>query len=114
MVGEAVLGVAAIVDVASYDRKIRFGSQALRRNCQTYWTRLAAGSWPVRDDCNFGRNRKPFRDVPAGLIDQEHGMFAWRDPGGDLGQAHRLGVAPGQEQTDCRARHRTDRANDVG
>jgi hypothetical protein len=38
--------------------------------------------------------------VPAGLIDQEYGVCAGRDGGGDLhqGQVHRLGVAGRQDQ----------------
>jgi hypothetical protein len=40
------------------------------------------------------------RQVPAGLIDQEYGVFAGRDGGGDLHQlqVHRLGVAGRQDQ----------------
>ena len=54
--------------------------------------------------------------MPSGLIEQEHGMFARRDLGGDLGemQAHRLGVAVRQHQCGTLALAGADGAEDVG
>jgi len=54
--------------------------------------------------------------MPAGLIDDQDGMSAGVDGGGDLRQmgVHRLGIAPWQDETDTLALLRTDRAEDVG
>jgi hypothetical protein len=56
------------------------------------------------------------RHVPAGLIDQEHGLCAGRDGLGNLGevQVHRLGVAGRQDQGCALALFRADSTEDVG
>ena len=56
------------------------------------------------------------RQVPAGLIDQEYGVCAGRDGGGDLHQVqvHRLGVAGRQDQGCTLTLFRADGAEDVG
>jgi hypothetical protein len=45
--------------------------------------------------------------MPPGLIEEKHRMGSWCDFGGDLGemQAHRLGVAGGQDEGCSLARH---------
>lgn len=102
--------------MASCEREIRFHSQLPRRNCQTFSTGFdsghLAGSGTI---VMLGRNREPVRDVLAGLIDQERAVLARRDPGGGLGQVktHRLRIAPGQDQTGCSIRRRTDGAEDI-
>ena len=54
--------------------------------------------------------------MPAGLIDQEHGVGAGRDGLGDLGemQVHRLGIAGRQDQGRALALLRADGPEDVG
>ena len=54
--------------------------------------------------------------MTSGLIEQEDGMAAWSDHGGDLGQVQvrRLGVAVGEDQRRTLALTRTDGAQDVG
>lgn len=54
--------------------------------------------------------------MPACLIDDQDGMSAGIDGGGDLRQmgVHRLGIAPWQDEPDALALLRTDRAEDVG
>ena len=54
--------------------------------------------------------------MPAGLIDEEHGVGARRDGLCDLGemQVHRLGVASGQDQGGALALLRADGAEDIG
>ena len=56
------------------------------------------------------------RQVPAGLIDQEYGVCAGRDGGGDLHQVqvHRLGVAGRQDQGCTLTLFRADGTEDVG
>ena len=53
--------------------------------------------------------------MPAGLIDQEHGVGAGRDGFGNLGemQVHRLGVAGRQDQGRTLALFRADGAEDI-
>jgi hypothetical protein len=53
--------------------------------------------------------------MPAGLIDQQHGVRSRRDLGGDLGemQVHRLGVAARHDQSRAFAVLGTDRAEDI-
>ena len=57
-----------------------------------------------------------FSGVPAGLIEQQHGMLGRTDHGADLGQVqvHRRGVARGQDQGYSLAFVWADRAKDVG
>ena len=54
--------------------------------------------------------------MPAGLIDQEYGVCAGRDGGGDLHQVqvHRLGVAGRQDQGCTLTLFRADGTKDVG
>jgi len=62
-----------------------------------------------------GWNDQPARQMPAGLVEQQDGMLAWRDLGRDFGQmqVHRLGVACGQDEGCALAVLRADRAEDV-
>ena len=55
-------------------------------------------------------------EVPSGLIEQQHGVLAWADHGGDLGevQVHRPAVAEGQDQGRALGLARTDGTEDVG
>jgi hypothetical protein len=54
--------------------------------------------------------------VPAGLIDQEHGVCAGRDGLGNLGemQVHRLGIAGEQDQGRALTLFRADGTEDIG
>ena len=54
--------------------------------------------------------------MPAGLIDEEHGVGARRDGPGNLGemQVYRLGIASRQDQSRALALLGADRAEDVG
>ena len=54
--------------------------------------------------------------MSAGLIDHQHGVSAWGDTLGDLGQmqVHRIGVAFRQDERGALAVLGRDRAEDVG
>jgi hypothetical protein len=69
-----------------------------------------------RDDCNVGRHHEVGGKVPPGLINQQNGVAAGRDLGGDCRQVqgHRLGVAPRQDQAAALAPLGADRTEDVG
>jgi len=56
------------------------------------------------------------RDVPSGLVENEHGMCSGIDGVADFSKVflHRLGVAIGKDETSTLALLRTDRAEDVG
>lgn len=68
-----------------------------------------------QQDRDVGWNDQPARQVPAGLVEQQNGMLAWRDLGRDFGQmqVHRLGVACGQDEGGALAVLRADRTEDV-
>ena len=53
--------------------------------------------WDERD---VGRDGQAAGEMPAGLIDEQRGVRARRDLGGDFGQVqvHGFGVAPGQDE----------------
>ena len=55
------------------------------------------------------------REMPAGLIEQQHSMRARRDGGGDLGevQRHPFGVAAGQNERRALALGWTDGTIDI-
>ena len=109
---------------------MRFDSQLSRMDCQTFspFDRLRRVQFRA-----FRRPRQQ-RDVlwhnegrgavPSGLIEQQHGMRAWRHGGRDFREVkrHALGVAAGQDERrppfdklrTCLAFGRTDRAIDAG
>jgi hypothetical protein len=86
-------------------------------NCQTFSTGLSSGDFGDRAMMvTLGRNDEARRHVPAGLIDQEHGVRAGRNGLSDLDemQVHRLGIAGGQDQGCTFALFWSDGAEDVG
>ena len=105
--------------------KTRLESQLSRMNCQMFSTGFNSGHFGGSGMRVMLRGHDEVaRQVPAGLIEQENGMLAGRDLGGDLGevQVHRLGVAAGQDERRalalaagrwrrrCRSRRCADRA----
>ena len=72
--------------------------------------------WRQRDKRHIGRDDQPARQMPAGLIEQDDGVPAWRDLGCDFGevQVHRLGVAGGEDERRPFALLWADRTEDVG
>jgi hypothetical protein len=69
-----------------------------------------------RDERDVGRYDEAAREMPAGLIEDQHGMGARRDLHGDFGevQVHRLGVAVGQDERCAFAVLRADGAENIG
>jgi hypothetical protein len=69
-----------------------------------------------RQQGDVGWHRDVAGEVPAGLIEQQHGVLAGADHLADLGevQVHRRGVAQRQDQGGALAVLGTDGAKDVG
>jgi ABC-type tungstate transport system substrate-binding protein len=65
---------------------------------------------------DVGRDDKPRREMPARLIEYQHGMGTGRDGGGYLGEVerHPFGIAAGQDERRPLALGWTDRAIDIG
>jgi hypothetical protein len=76
---------------------------------------LRAFGWQ-RDDGDVGRHDELMRQVPSGLVDKKDGVSARCDGRCDFGQmqAHRLGVAAGQDKSGTLARAGADGAEDIG
>ena len=96
---------------------MRFDSQLSRMNCQRFSTGLSSGHLGgsgIR--VMLARNDQFGRSVPSGLIEQQHGVRAWRDVEGDFLQmhAHRLAVAAGHDDAGGLAFGGADRAKDPG
>ena len=80
---------------------MRFDSQLSRMNCQTFSTGLSSGHLVGSGSrVMLAGDDETRREMPAGLIEQQHSKRARRDGGGDLGevQRHPFGVAAGQNE----------------
>ena len=73
-------------------------------------------SWRQRQDGDVVGDRQLGRQVPTGLIDDQHRMGAGIDGGTDLDEVrrHGVGVAPGHDQPGALPLRGTDRAEDIG
>ena len=87
--------------MSSKDLKIRFESQLSRMNCQTFSCGFSSGHFAGNGMSVMlgGTIRRPER-MPAGLINEQRGVRARRDLGGDFGQVHvhGFGVTPRQDE----------------
>ncbi len=117
LVDKFVPGVAAVVDdvVVGFEDSVRepivahelpdvFLGVQFRAFCRQ------------RDDRDVGRDVELAGEMPTGLIDEQRGVGARRDLGGDFGQmqVHRLSVAARHDERRALAVLRTDRPEDVG
>ena len=96
---------------------MRLPSQLSRMNCQRFSTGLSSGERAGSGSRVMLSGTASFVvDVPAGLIEQQHGVGAGGDGRGDLFevQGHRLGVAAGHDEAGALALGRADRPEDVG
>ena len=86
--------------MSSKDLKIRFESQFSRMNCQTFSCGFSSGHFAGNGMSDVGRDGQAAGEMPACLIDEERGMGARCDLGGDFGQVqvHGFGVAPGHDE----------------
>jgi hypothetical protein len=95
---------------------MRLESQLSRMNSQTFSCEFSSTFGWQRDDADVVGHNQPRREVPSGLIEQQHRMTARRDLGRDgrQVQVHRLGVAPGHDEACRLAFLETDGSEDVG
>ncbi len=101
---------------------MRFDSQLSRTNCQTFSTGFNSGerggssTRVMQHKGDVVRHLQLGRDVPARLVEHEHGMRAGRDRLTDLRQlrGHGLGVAIGQDETGALALLGANGTEDVG
>ena len=101
--------------MSSKDLKIRFESQLSRMNCQTFSCGFSSGHFAGNGISVMLGGTMSLPEMPAGLIDEQHGVRARRDLGGDFGQVqvHRFGVAPGQDEGRALAVLGADCAEDI-
>ena len=85
LIGEAVPCEAAMVEdiVVGFDPKggeanMRFDSQLSRMNCQTFSTGLSSGHFAGSGSSVMLAGMTSPADVPAGLIEYQHGMGTGR------------------------------------
>ena len=103
--------------MSSKDLKIRFESQLSRMNCQTFSCGFSSGHFAGNGmSVMLGGTIELAGEMPAGLIDEQRGVRARRDLGGDFGQVqvHRFGVAAGHDEGRALAVLGADRAEDIG
>jgi hypothetical protein len=101
--------------MSSKDLKILFDSQFSRRNCHVFLRVQFRAFRRQRDQGDVGWHDEPARERPAGLIDEESGMGAWRDLCGDFGQVqvHGFSVASGHDESCAFAVLGADCAEDI-
>ena len=117
LIGELVPSIAAMVDEVVVGCEDAIGEPVVAHELPNVFHRVEFGGfWRQGDDGDVGRHGEAHRHVPAGLIDQQHGVGAGCDGFGDLGemQVHRLGIAGRQDQGRALALFRADGAEDVG
>ena len=117
LVDELVPCLAAVVDeiVVGFEDSVR--EPVIAHELPDVLHRVELGGFRRQgDDGDVVRHDQAHRHVPAGLIDQEHGVCAGRDGLGDLGemQVHRLGIAGRQDQGRALALSRADGTEDIG
>jgi hypothetical protein len=96
LVDEFVPCLTAMVDEMVVGFEDAIGEPVVAHELPDVFNRVELGAFRRQgDDGDVGRHDEARRHVPAGLIDQEHGVGSWCDHLGDLRevQVHRLGVA---------------------
>lgn len=117
LIDELVPGEAAVIDdiVVRFEDAVR--EPVVAHELPDVFDRVEfRTSWRQRHQGDVWRNDQFGRSMPSGLIENDHGMCAWRDVKGDFLEVHRhrLAVA-GRHDDACRlALQRADRSEDPG
>jgi len=117
LIDELVPGVAAVIEEIVVRGEDPIGEPIVAHELPDILDWVQFGTFRrQRQNGDVARHDELVREMPAGLIEEEHGMLAGRDLGGDLGQmqAHRLGMTVRQHECRALALTGADRAEDVG
>jgi hypothetical protein len=117
LISEAVPCEAAMVEdvVVGFEDAVR--QPVVAHELPDVLDRVELGAFRrQRQRGDVGRDDKPRREMPARLIEYQHGMGTGRDGGGYLGEVerHPFGIAAGQDERRPLALGWTDRAIDIG
>ena len=116
LIGEAVPCEAAMVEdvVVGFEDAVR--QPVVAHELPDVFDRVELGAFRrQRQQRDVGRDDQPRREMPARLIEYQHGMGTGRHSGGYLRevQRHAFGVAAGQDERCALALSRTDGAIDI-
>ena len=103
---EFVPGIAAVIEQVVVAEEDAIGEPVLADELPDAFLRIEFGALGrQRDEADVGWHDKLRRHVPSSLVKQQHSVPGGLDLGGNCRelQAHRLGVAPGQDQADSLA-----------
>jgi hypothetical protein len=109
--------MAAVVDDISFGAEDAVGQPIVAHELPDVLDRVQLGAFGrQRHQRDVGRHDKPIREMPSGLVDQQHCVRAGRDGDGHLGQmqVHGGDVAAGQHEAGALAEPGADRAEDIG
>ena len=117
LVDKLVPGVAAVVENVLVGLEYPVGEPVVAHELPDVFGRIELGrfGWQRHQGDVVG-NGELVGEMPAGLIEQQHGMATRLDRLGDLRQMqrHRGGVAARQHQARRSAARRADRAEEIG
>lgn len=116
LIGELVPGIAAVVEDVVVGSEDTIGEPVVSEELPDVLDRIEFGAFRrQRENGDVGRDYQVPGQVPAGLIQEKHGLSLWRDCRGDLGQVqvHGRGVAEGQDEASTLALPGTDGSKNV-
>ena len=114
---ELVPGIAAVIEDGVIGGEDPVGEPVVAQELPEVLDRVQLRAFGRQwQEDEVGRHDELVRQVPPGLVEQQHGVRARRHTGGDLGQvqAHRRAIAAWQDQGRALALLRADGAKDVG
>ena len=117
LIDELVPGVTAVVDDVGLGAKDAIGQPVVADELPDILDRVQFGTFGrQRHQRDIGRHHEAIRQVPPGLVEQQHGVRPGRHRARHLGQVqvHRCGVAAGQDEPRGLALPGADGAKDIG
>lgn len=117
LIDEFVPGVAAMVDDVVVGSEDAVGEPVFPHELPDVFDRVELRRfWRQRHESDVVGDVEFVGEMPSRLIEQQHGVSAWRHGFGDFleMQRHGGGIAERQDEAGGRAVGRTDRAEDVG
>lgn len=117
LINEPVPGAAAVIDDVVVVREDAVRQPVVPHELPEVldWVQFRRPRWQEHQG-DVVRHLQLRRDVPAGLVENEHGVRTGIDGVADFGKVllHRLGVAIGKDEASPLALFRADRTEDVG